>query len=233
MASTRRALRWANPPHQARSQATLDRLLDSAETLFAEKGYEDTGVAEIARHAGSSVGAFYTRFDDKEALLNALYDRFVEQALFTGEAVLSPERWADAPVSEILAEIAAFLVRTYRERRGLLRTFVGRARQDAEFARRQRRYLEALEAQVRALMASRAAEIPHPDPERAGGLALAVGMSALQNGILFEEGAATLAHLPDDELAHEIVAMQLAYLGLEDASSTTYPYRHSARKETA
>ena len=66
-------LRWIRPPQQARSQETLERLLDAAETLVAEKGFDDTPVAEVARRAGSSVGAFYTRFPDKDALLHALY----------------------------------------------------------------------------------------------------------------------------------------------------------------
>ena len=47
-------LQWVRPPQQARSQETLERLLDAAETLIAEKGFEDTPVAEVASRAGSS-----------------------------------------------------------------------------------------------------------------------------------------------------------------------------------
>jgi len=64
---------WIRPPQQARSQQTLSRILDAAEAILAEKGWEDASVAEIARRAGSSVGAFYTRFPDKDTLLAALH----------------------------------------------------------------------------------------------------------------------------------------------------------------
>ena len=79
-------LRWVHPPQQVRSQATLDRILVAAEALVAEKGFEDTPVSEIVSRAGSSVGAFYARFDDKHALLHALATRFVEQAMATADA---------------------------------------------------------------------------------------------------------------------------------------------------
>ena len=57
-------LAWVRAPQQARSQETLDRILDAAERLVSEKGFEDTTVADVVARAGSSVGAFYTRFRD-------------------------------------------------------------------------------------------------------------------------------------------------------------------------
>ena len=66
-------LRWVKPPRQARSQHTLDRLLDAAEALVHEKGgFDDVPIAEIVRRAESSVGSFYSRFPDKDALLQAM-----------------------------------------------------------------------------------------------------------------------------------------------------------------
>src|SRR5262245_21079979 len=102
-------LRWIRPPQQARSQETLERLLDAAEHLVGEKGFEDTGVAEVARRAGSSVGAFYARFRDKDALLHALYERYQQQAMATTDAALEPTRWADARIAEILEAVVRFL----------------------------------------------------------------------------------------------------------------------------
>ena len=65
MSPSAAGLHWVRPPQQARSQETLNRLLDAAEQLVAEKGFDDTPVAEVARRAGSSVGAFYSRFREK------------------------------------------------------------------------------------------------------------------------------------------------------------------------
>jgi TetR/AcrR family transcriptional repressor of uid operon len=52
---------------------TRDRLLDAAAEVFAERGYERAGVAEIARRAGLTTGAIYSRYTGKaELLLDAI-----------------------------------------------------------------------------------------------------------------------------------------------------------------
>jgi AcrR family transcriptional regulator len=45
------------------------RLLDAAAAVFAERGYERAGVAEIARRAGVTTGAIYSRYAGKAQLL--------------------------------------------------------------------------------------------------------------------------------------------------------------------
>src|ERR1700752_3440853 len=122
-ANPARELRWVRPPRQAPSQDTLDRILDAAETLIAEKGFADATVADIARRAGSSVGSFYTRFHDQDRLLYALYERYFEQATATADAALDPKRWEGAGIAEILRAVTRFLVQVYRERAGLIRAF--------------------------------------------------------------------------------------------------------------
>ena len=46
-----------------------DRLLAAAAEVFAERGYDKAGVAEIARRAGVTTGAIYGRFANKADLL--------------------------------------------------------------------------------------------------------------------------------------------------------------------
>ncbi len=47
------------------------RLVRCAAEVFAERGYDRTGVAEIARRAGVTTGAIYNRFSGKAELLAA------------------------------------------------------------------------------------------------------------------------------------------------------------------
>jgi TetR/AcrR family transcriptional regulator, repressor for uid operon len=55
---------------------TRERLLDAAAEVFAERGYERAGVAEIARRAGLTTGAIYSRYSGKaELLLDAIDQR--------------------------------------------------------------------------------------------------------------------------------------------------------------
>ena len=53
---------------QERSQETRSRILQSAVKLFAEKGYEASGVAEICARSTVSKGSFYHHFHSKQSL---------------------------------------------------------------------------------------------------------------------------------------------------------------------
>ncbi len=46
-----------------------ERLLEAAAEVFAERGYDKAGVAEIARRAGVTTGAIYARYPGKAELL--------------------------------------------------------------------------------------------------------------------------------------------------------------------
>ena len=70
------------------------RLLHAAAEVFAEKGYERAGVAEIARRAGVTTGAIYSRYGGKAELLLEAVDHHVpdsiDNILNGGSAVNSP-----------------------------------------------------------------------------------------------------------------------------------------------
>ena len=209
-------LRWVRPPQQARSRETLHRILDAAELLVAEKGFEDAPVSEIVRRANSSVGAFYARFGDKHGLLRALSGRFVEQAMATADAALDPARWEGATISQILHAVVRFLVSVYRERAGLIRAFVIRNHTDLEFRARQDRLSLYMKSRVCDLLLARAAEIHHPDADRAVRFGITLVFSSLEDVVLFGELRSSALTLSDDEFAAELTRAYLAYLGVAD-----------------
>jgi TetR/AcrR family transcriptional regulator, acrAB operon repressor len=55
--------------------ATRDRILDSAEHVFFEKGVSHTSLADIAQHAGVTRGAIYWHFANKGELFDAMFAR--------------------------------------------------------------------------------------------------------------------------------------------------------------
>ena len=62
------------------AEELTDRLIDAAIEVFAEGGYEKAGVAAIARRAGLTTGAIYSRWAGKQELfLDALDVVFVKQ----------------------------------------------------------------------------------------------------------------------------------------------------------
>jgi AcrR family transcriptional regulator len=70
----------AREPKRERGKQRVAALLDSAAAVFAEKGYEAATMTEIAERAGAAIGSLYQFFPSKEALAEALFDRFAERA---------------------------------------------------------------------------------------------------------------------------------------------------------
>jgi AcrR family transcriptional regulator len=68
------------PPQQERSRRKRDALLQSALALFAERGYEQTSIEDIAHQAGVAVGGFYQHFTSKRQILLVLMDRLLQEA---------------------------------------------------------------------------------------------------------------------------------------------------------
>ena len=54
---------------------TKDRILDSALTLFSERGYDGVGVDLIAENAGIKGPSLYKHFKGKEDILNSLIEK--------------------------------------------------------------------------------------------------------------------------------------------------------------
>ena len=62
-------------------------LIDIAQGLFLAKGYERTTINDVIDAAGLSKGAFYHHFRAKEDLLEAIAERYAEQAMAYAKAV--------------------------------------------------------------------------------------------------------------------------------------------------
>ena len=72
-----------------------DAILDAALELFAERGFHGTAVPLVAEKAGVGAGTLYRYFESKEALVNALYQRWKEElgrALITDFPAGKPPR---------------------------------------------------------------------------------------------------------------------------------------------
>ncbi len=63
---------------QGRAEPVRGKILAAARELFAEKGYRDTTVREIARRAGANGAAVNYYFRSKDALYEAVFDEAFE-----------------------------------------------------------------------------------------------------------------------------------------------------------
>jgi len=109
-----------------------EKLVASAALVFAEKGYDGAGVAEIARRAGYTTGAIYGRFSGKAELLLAAIEARSENEL---DQLFNEHRF-EGKVTDILTTVGSHLVTDQMgpESALLLEAFVA-ARRDPEVRR--------------------------------------------------------------------------------------------------
>jgi AcrR family transcriptional regulator len=207
-------LETVSGPKQARSERTLYRLLDTAETLLAEKGLAGISIPEIARRAGSSVGGFYARFQDKDELLRALEERFFAQLSARLDALADERRWARAATATIVEAAVAELVAVTVARRHMIRAFLYRAAQDRGVREEGLRFRTRVADRMRALLLGRRAEITHPDPALAIDLGTQVAFALMQQHVLLEGTRAGGRALSEAELCREVTDIVLGYAGI-------------------
>ncbi|MFO8110177.1 MAG: TetR/AcrR family transcriptional regulator [Thermoplasmata archaeon] len=58
-----------------------NEFVDAAEILFSKKGYESTSVKDIVEKMGVAHGLFYYYFDSKEAVMDAIVHRLVDDLM--------------------------------------------------------------------------------------------------------------------------------------------------------
>ena len=200
-------------PQQTRSRKTMNRILDVSQSLLEEKGFDELTIAEIVQRANCSVGAFYGRFRDKEALLHALDERFFQEFITESEVILDARRWEGKPIAEIIEVVIAFLVGVYGKQIGVLRALTLRARlnHDVRFGEREQTAWE-LFPRLQELLLARADEIAHPNPELAVRLGFLQVFYALREVLLWEHLKSGFS-ISNDQLVSELTCSYLAYLG--------------------
>jgi AcrR family transcriptional regulator len=109
-----------------------DRLVAAAADVFAEKGYDGAGVAEIARRAGLTTGAIYGRFTGKAELLLAAIEAQTDDEF---EQLFAEHRF-EGNATDIITTVGSHLVTDEFDsgQALLLEAFVA-ARRDPEVAR--------------------------------------------------------------------------------------------------
>lgn len=88
-------------PTQERSKQRLERILEAADQVFAEVGYDAATTEQIAERAGSSIGSLYQFFPNKTALFEALCANYLERARKLFEELLEQSA-ASAPWTELI-----------------------------------------------------------------------------------------------------------------------------------
>ncbi len=200
-------------PKQARSERTLQRILDAAERLIEEKGLADASIPEIVRRADSSVGGFYARFKDKNELLRALEERFFRDVSLRVDLLADATRWKAARLAEIVRACSAELVRIARAHRNLIAAFLHRATIDEETRAEALRFRASVAQRIGRLVLERPEPLDHPQPELAVDLGVQFAFAMMLQLVLVGEVRAGGRSLSDAELEVELARNFQRYIG--------------------
>lgn len=100
-------------------EATRERILDAAETCFAEQGFGATSVRAITAAAGVNLAAVHYHFGGKEALLDAVLTRRIapvnDERLRRLEALRRAHAPDAAPVPALLEALLEPVFRHFRD----------------------------------------------------------------------------------------------------------------------
>ena len=100
---------------EEKGRTTKGRILDEAEKLFAVKGFEGTGIEEIAHNVGIRKSVIYYHFKNKEQILQTMLDEFVTRGVAFKKSLFV--RYADTFMSkleEVMEEMVEFMLKNRR-----------------------------------------------------------------------------------------------------------------------
>ena len=82
------------------AQSRRLQVLDAASDCFRRRGYHGAGMAEISKTAGMSPGHIYNYFDSKDAIIDAIIERDMEEMF----SVFNGFMQAEGPLLDVMLE---------------------------------------------------------------------------------------------------------------------------------
>ena len=121
-------LRQADTPRGDKREA----ILRAATDVFAERGFFNAQVADVARAAGVAAGTVYLYFHGKDDLLVSIFEKTMREAIADGRACVAP---LHNPIEQLRAIARVHLDRMGRDR-SLAVVFQVELRQSTKFMER-------------------------------------------------------------------------------------------------
>lgn len=184
-----------------------------AHGLIVERGIEATTVHDIIEGAGVGVGAFYARFDGRDALIGYMRERHWSEAAGGWDEFLAPERWSAAPARAVVEGFVRILVLWSDHHGPMQRAFLVHAllTSDRELLARIAELDNVIADRVTALLFERSAECGHPKPVTATRVATLQLLATLRSRSLFAVGDPE-EDITNEALIEELTRAFLAYL---------------------
>lgn len=182
----------------SRADARRDKLLDAARALFAERGFHQTGVAQIAKASGVLVGQIYRDFANKEEIVAAIAARDLEEVLAEHDLACATEA---GDTEAVRAWIRTFVAGKAKKDRRLACEIMAESMRNPRIAM----LFRAIQDRVRCQL-SGAIETLAPGEHRAADRALTVEVILTIGGGIFHAGTAD-GNAIDPSVADRLTAL--------------------------
>lgn len=184
--------------------------------MIVARGVEGTTVHEIIKEAGVGVGAFYARFDGRDALIGYMRERLWSEATTGWDEFLAPHGWEAASARHVIEGFVRILV-LWSDRHGpMQRAFLVDAlmQGDKEVLARISELDNVIADRVTALLFERAEQIGHPKPVTATRVATLQLLATLRSRNLFATGEPEDG-ITDEALIQELTRAFLSYMDVK------------------
>lgn len=110
------------PAGQDRSRKLQDKFVKAGQAMLIQDRLADISIPAIAKQAKSSVGGFYSRFDNKDAFFEFLRHRMLEENGTLSTETLAPEKFRGKSQTEVCAAFIDLMIKIFSGPwRGVLR----------------------------------------------------------------------------------------------------------------
>ena len=109
------------PTQQRRSQETTVALLEAAAVMLRERSLDELSIEDLCKRVGVTIGAFYGRFESKDAFFSALMSLAASRALAAVRAAVADEDHVDTGLKEACRRVVEVAVDVVRRNVGVVR----------------------------------------------------------------------------------------------------------------
>ncbi|WP_221795227.1 TetR/AcrR family transcriptional regulator [Aquisediminimonas sediminicola] len=111
---------WLLAPQQDRSRRTLSKILEAAITLFCNKGFTQATIAAISEASGVSIGTIYGRFEDKQAILQAILAAYYRSRREQFDDMFSEESCQGSSLEQVVVFYTDLIFSAFRQDAALI-----------------------------------------------------------------------------------------------------------------
>jgi AcrR family transcriptional regulator len=191
-------------PRQQRSRDSLERVLTAGVDVLAKEGWEGFTVAAVAKAAGVSVGMIYGRFENKDALFEAIHERFMSEIETLHIGVFDEPGWDELTTEQVIRRAVDVVADSFSFNVGMMRAAMLRSAVDDGIKSRGHRAIADLSERFEAALLERRADFTHPEPRIAAQVCFRMVFATLSRRTVFGPTFESSVELAWPQLVHEL-----------------------------